>query len=216
MTHLLCIEASPRQDRSASSEVARAAIDSWRQADPTLTIDTLNVWTTPLPEFDGPAMEAKYAGLTGAALTPEQEKAWSEIRKLACRFHMANAIVLAAPLWNFSIPYKLKQLIDAVSQKDLLFTFDEHGLNGTLANRKALLVLARGLDYTADGPVPAERYDFQKPYLEAWLRFVGITEIETVIVEKTLFGPEIDRAARDAAKDAARAIAQKMAGANIP
>lgn len=215
MTHLLSIEASPRQQRSASIEVAQTAIAAWREADPALSIDTLNVWTTPLPEFDGPAMEAKYAGLSGTPLTSEQQKVWSEIRALAYRFHKADALVLAVPLWNFSIPYKLKHLIDAVSQKDLLFTFDERGLNGTLVNRKALLVLARGLDYTADGPVPAERYDFQKPYLEAWLRFIGITEIETVIVEKTLFGPEADRAARDEAKEMARAIAEKMAGPNM-
>jgi hypothetical protein len=32
---------------------------------------------------------------------------------------------------GFSIP-KLKQLIDAVTQKDLLFSFDERGLNGLL------------------------------------------------------------------------------------
>ena len=220
MTHLLYIEASPRRQRSASIETARTAIAAWRAADPGLTVDTLNVWTTPLPDFDGPAMEAKYAGLSGTPLTPEQVKAWSDIKALAYRFHVADAVLLAVPLWNFSIPYKLKQLIDAVTHKDLLFSFDEHGLNGTLVNRKALLVLARGLDYGKDGPVPAERYDFQKPYLEAWLRFIGITDITCVIIEKTLLGPEIDGAAREAGKaaavQAARAIAQRIKDTNMP
>jgi FMN-dependent NADH-azoreductase len=42
--------------------------------------------------------------------------------------------------------------------------------------------------------------------MEAWLRFIGVTEVESVIVEKTLFGPEVDHAARQAARDRAVAL----------
>jgi FMN-dependent NADH-azoreductase len=73
MTDVLYIEASPRKQRSASIEIARATLSSWRAADPTLTIDTLDVWSTPMPQFDGPAMEAKYARLSGTPLTSKQE-----------------------------------------------------------------------------------------------------------------------------------------------
>lgn len=70
MTRILYVEASPRKIRSASIEVARAAITAWRKLDTGLAVDTLNVWSTVLPEFDGPVMDAKYAGLAGTALTP--------------------------------------------------------------------------------------------------------------------------------------------------
>jgi hypothetical protein len=43
-------------------------------------------------------------------------------------------------------------------------------------------------------------------YIETWLGFIGISEIRTVVVEKTLFGPDIDRAARDSAR--AQAVAE--------
>jgi DNA-binding response OmpR family regulator len=68
MAHILYIEGSPRKQRSASIEVARAALAAWRS-------DSLDVWSTPLPEFDGLAMEAKYAALSGTQLTSEQEAA---------------------------------------------------------------------------------------------------------------------------------------------
>jgi FMN-dependent NADH-azoreductase len=111
LAHVLYIEASPRKLRSASIEVAHV-LAAWRKADPKLTVDTLDVWSTKLPEFDGPLMEAKYAGLAGTPLTKEQDSAWSSLSELAERFKAADALVFAVPLWNFGIPYKLKHLID--------------------------------------------------------------------------------------------------------
>ena len=211
MAHVLYIEGSPRKARSASIEVAHAALAAWRSVDSTLTVDTLDVWSSELPDFNGAAMEAKYAGLAGRQLTDEQASAWSSIRKLVGRFHSADALVLSAPLWNFGVPYKLKHLIDVVSQKDLLFSFDERGFGGLLRGRTALLICARGLDYSPSAYTPAGTYDFQKPYLETWLRFIGISNIATVTVEKTLFGPEVDDAARAAAKVYAVEAARRCA-----
>jgi FMN-dependent NADH-azoreductase len=211
MAHILYIEGSPRKLRGASIEVARAALTAWRAADAALTVDTLDVWSLELPEFDSAAMEAKYAGLVGTALTEEQASAWTAIRKLALRFHAADALLIATPLWNFSIPYKLKHLIDVVSQKDLLFSFDERGFGGLLAGKKALLICARGLDYGPGADTPAGSHDFQKPYLETWLRMIGIVDITTIVVEKTLFGAEIDRQGRAAASAGAVQAATQMA-----
>jgi FMN-dependent NADH-azoreductase len=63
---------------------------------------------------------------------------------------------------------------------------------GDFAMTLALLICARGLDYSPSAYTPADIYDFKKPYLETWLRFIGISNITTVTVEKTLFGPEVD------------------------
>ena len=111
--------------------------------------------------------------------------------------HRANVLVLSVPLWNFSIPYKLKRLIDLVTQKAALFSFDPgSGLSG--------------LDFSAGSSTPARRFDFQKPYVEAWLRLVGVEEVHALVVEKTLMGSEVDTAARDAAKAEARRLAAAM------
>src|SRR6185436_3664447 len=128
---ILYVEASPRKNRSASIEVARAALAEW-QKNPAVTVDTLDVWSTELPEHNGALLEAKYAAVEGTPLTPEQAAAWSRIRDIAARFLAANVVVIATPMWNYSIPYKLKHLIDLVTQKDVLFTFDERGLAGLL------------------------------------------------------------------------------------
>ena len=83
-----------------------------------------------------------------------------------------------------------------------LFTFDERGLLGLLTGKKAVLVLAKGIDYA---PESASRsWDVQTSYFTVWLNPNGITDITLIAVEKTLFGPEVDQGCRDAAK--ARAI----------
>lgn len=211
MARLLYIEASPRKQRSASIEVAEAFLAAYRAAHPADQIEKLDLWALDLPEFDGEALMAKYAGISGTALTRAQEAAWGTIRQLAAPFHLADKLLFAVPLWNFGIPYKLKHLIDLISQKDVLFTFDEMGLNGKLRGKRAAVIYARGLDYqSASSTTPAASYDFQKPYLEMWLRFIGVSDIQDIIVEKTLFGAEIDVESRTAARRQAEAMAQRF------
>ncbi|BCZ80200.1 FMN-dependent NADH-azoreductase [Paraburkholderia terrae] len=206
MPTLLHIESSPRKTRSASLDVARAYLEAYRGAHPDHSIDVLDLWSINLPEFDGDALDAKYADLSGTPLSEAQQQAWADIRRLAQRLHEADTLLLSVPLWNFSIPYKLKHFIDVVSQRDILFSFDERGLQGLLNDKNAVVIYARGLDYSIDSNTPAHSFDFQRPYIEAWLRSVGITNVESVVVEKTLFGPEVDHAARQAARERAVAL----------
>jgi len=211
MPRLLYVEASPRKDRSASIEVSRAFLEAYRVAHPDDEVATLDIWASDLPSFNGAALAAKYAGLSGMPLTTEQKTVWGEIQRLAAPFLTADKLLLAVPLWNFGIPYRLKQLIDLISQKDILFSFDGTGFQGLLKARKAAVVYARGLDYlSAASSTPATTYDFQKPYMEMWLRFIGVTTISEIIVEKTLFGAEIDVESRAKAKQRAVALAKQF------
>ena len=191
MAHLLFVEASPRRERSVSSEAAKAFLKAYRAANPADTVDWLDVWTENLPALDQNAFDAKYAGLAGQTRTPAQEAAWQGLKKYADRFRAADKILVSMPMWNFAMPYRLKQLIDVVSHKDLLFTFDERGLNGLLTKSKAFVIYARGIGYDGDSGMPSSVWDHQKPYMEQWLKFVGVPQIASLIVEKTLLGDEM-------------------------
>jgi FMN-dependent NADH-azoreductase len=207
MAQLLYIEASPRKTRSASIEVAHAFLEAYRRAHPADRITTLDLWQLALPEFDGDALEAKYAGIAGSERTSAQAAAWARITELARPLREADKLVFSLPMWNFGIPYKLKHYIDVVSQKDLLFTFDERGLNGLLGGKKALAIYARGVDFAPGSATPAAGWDLQAGYMDLWFRFTGITDVTSLRVEKTLYGPDADRAARDAACVEATALA---------
>lgn len=186
MARLLYIEGSPRKERSVSNAAATAFLEAYRQANLEDTIDVLDIWTEDLPQLDQDAFDAKYAGLSGQERNPAQEVAWGRLKVLSDRFRAADKILMSVPMWNFAIPYRLKQLIDLVSHKDLLFTFDERGLNGLLTNSKAFVIYARGISYDAGTITPAAQWDHQKPYLELWFKFIGVPQVSSLIIEKTL------------------------------
>ena len=48
--------------------------------------------------------------------------------------------------------------------------------------------------------------DFQKPYIECWLRFIGFTDLRPVVVEPTLGAPEQAARARTQAREAAATV----------
>jgi FMN-dependent NADH-azoreductase len=205
--HLLHVIGSPR-DRSASRQVANAFIDEWKTQHPEGTLDDLDVWTIDLPAFDGPVLEAKYAGIEGRPLDAKQSAAWQTVQSLAERFHRADLILFSVPMWNFGIPYRLKHLIDVISQKDVLFTFDERGPNGMLDGRTVVTVAARGVQLGTD--FPPELYNFQSTYMAMWARMVGITDTHVIEVEKTLAGAEQDRTSRESASEQARDLARAL------
>ena len=205
---LLHIVASPRGQRSASTEVVHAFIDAIHAQHAGSTCDTLDIWSTDLPAFDGPALDAKYAALEGRERTEAQRAVWIEIQRLAARFHAADLIVFSVPMWNLGIPYRLKHLIDVVSQKDVLFTFDDRGLLGMLGGRKVVVIGARGVAMATPDVPPAA--DFQNDYMAAWANMVGIDDFHAIHVSKTLYGPELDSASRAVACEQARALAKSL------
>lgn len=206
--NLLHVISSPRKERSASLQVANAFIDAWKIKNPGRSVDVLNVWEIELPPFDGPALEAKYAGIEGVPRNADQVAVWEDIQALAKRFHSAKVIVFSVPMWNFGIPYRLKHLIDAISQKDVLFTFDERGLIGMLGGRTVVVVAARGVALGID--FPEEDFDFQSAYLKTWSRMVGIGDFHVISVEKTLAGPGEDTASRAEASIKASQLARTL------
>lgn len=211
MAKLLYVECSPRKTMSASIEVSRSFLNAYVAGHPGDEVETYDIWAKDLPAFGEDALNAKYAGLYGTGRTPEQDAAWAQMEALAAPFLAADKLLFAVPLWNFSIPYRLKQLIDLISQKDILFSFNDSGFAGLLKAKRAAVVYARGLDYAPSSAwTPGESYDFQKPYMQAWLQFVGVTEIDSIVVERTLFGLEADQQARTVAKGEAADLARRF------
>jgi len=90
MAKLLYIESSPRKGRAASIAVARYFLDAYRDKNPNDALETLDLWATNLPRFDGSVLEAKYAIVNGQPHTAEQSKTWQAIVKLAEHFKAAD------------------------------------------------------------------------------------------------------------------------------
>lgn len=203
---ILNIVSSPRGSKSASIAIADAFLVAYCREHPDAEVDTLNVWTEDLPDFDSEAIGAKYKGVSGATMDEAETEIWTKIRALAQRFQAADRVLVGVPMWNFAYPYKLKQLIDLVSQRDMLFTFDGRSFGPMLTDTRALVILTRGQDYDDDGPTPASYFDHQSQYLTFWLNFIGVTDVQTMVVEHIWDDQGSERLASGRARAAAIAL----------
>ncbi|WP_299867287.1 NAD(P)H-dependent oxidoreductase [uncultured Roseobacter sp.] len=189
MTKILHIVASPRGDASQSTKLAEAYIEAATQADPSVTVDTLELWQEDLPEFDGDKAAAKMTFFGVGEMGATQQSAWDQIVGITARFTDADVYVMSVPMWNCGIPYKLKHYIDIITQPGLLFGFDpEDGYSGLLEGKKAVVFYTAGV--WAPGAPQKYGSDFHSEYLSWWLDFVGIKEISNVRFQPSLLTPD--------------------------
>lgn len=80
------------------------------------------------------------------------------------------------------MPYKLKQLIDLVAQRNYLFTYDGKQYGPLLNVEKAVAVYTRGSRYLEGTPI-LPSFDYQATYLDFWLRQVGVRDLRSVFVD---------------------------------
>jgi FMN-dependent NADH-azoreductase len=207
MSKLLYIQASPRGERSHSLAVADAFVAAYREAHPDDEVQTLNVFTADLPAFDGLAVQAKYTILHGQQHTPQEVDAWRAVERAIEEFKSADKYVFAVPMWNFGIPYRLKQYLDVLIQPTYTFSFSpEEGYKGLVTGRPVFVAYARGGAYAPGSDT--EGLDLQKKFLDLALGFIGLTDVRSVVVEPTLMGgPETAQSKQDEAVEEARRLA---------
>jgi FMN-dependent NADH-azoreductase len=214
MANILHIVASPRSE-SYSTRLAGAFLDAYREARPEDRIETLDVFRADIPPFYAPAAKAKYAVAAGQAPRDEAEAAWRPVIEAINHFKRFDKYVLSSPMWNFGVPYRLKQYIDVIVQPSLTVAYSpEKGYTGLVTGRPMMLLLARGGVYRSGNPL--ETFDYQETYLRCIFGFIGFTDIRTVAIQGTLQNKaeqvEADmRKAIAAAREAAHEFAGEMA-----
>jgi FMN-dependent NADH-azoreductase len=184
LLHLSC---SPRPD-SFSSAGARVFLEGFRHGHPDWDLDVMDLWRERMPEFVGPIVEAKYARMKGQAFDDPQRESFAEAERMAVRFSLADRVLISTPMWNFGIPYKLKQWFDIIVQPGLTFRFDpSQGYFPLLKDRPTLVILASGSDFATG--MNRGRIDMATPYLREILRFIGINNVRFVLIGPTT-GPQ--------------------------
>ena len=192
--HLTC---SPRAD-SESSAGARVFLEEFRKARPDWDIDVMNLWKDHLPGFEGHILEAKYARMGKRIFTDSQRDAFAVAERIAVRFALADRVLISTPMWNFSLPYKLKQWFDVIIQPELTFRFDpSQGYLPLVKDRPTIVILASGGDYITG--MSRGWTDMATPYLREALRFIGVNDVRFVPIGPTVGPMERVRAARESA-----------------
>ncbi len=116
-------------------------------------------------------------------------------------------LVLGSGMINFGLPSQLKAWFDHITWPGETFGYSEAGgPQGLLTDKKVYLVTASGGVFSG-GDWSA--FDFQTGYLRHLLGFIGLTDVEIVRVEGTVFGPEAVKAAIAAAETQVRGVLER-------
>ncbi|MCZ2498357.1 FMN-dependent NADH-azoreductase [Xylophilus sp. Kf1] len=100
----------------------------------------------------------------------------------------AEAIVIGAPMYNFSVPTQLKAWIDRVAQAGRTFRYTATGPEGLAGGRRVVVVSTRGGMYA--GTAYETALDHQEAYLRAVLGFLGMTDVTVIRAEGLAMGPQ--------------------------
>lgn len=185
MTRLLVVSFTPKGPLSRTRRLLDAWLARRRAVDAGLHVDEVDLTNTELPPVDGPVALAKGSVAAGSQLAATQQRAWDAITPWAREFQAADEVAIAAPMWNFSLPYPVKHYLDVIVQPGLLFRYTAHGPQGLCAGKPLTLVTTRGNAY-----VDLPQVNFQTNYLRWLCEFIDCRYDEVVAEGLDVRGPE--------------------------
>ncbi|MEK6294305.1 MAG: NAD(P)H-dependent oxidoreductase [Paraburkholderia tropica] len=205
MSNILLITSSPRRVDSLSSRFANEIAEGVKaRAGGALTLRDLA--TSPVPHITEAYIHGRMAA--PEARTPEQSKAVRVALELIDELKAADVIVLGSGMINFGPSSQLKAWFDHITWPGVTFSYGDAGPVGLLTGKKVYLVTATGGVFSEGAYA---RFDFQANYLLHLLGFVGLTDVELVRVEGTVFGPDAAKAAIASTEVAVKALLAKAA-----
>lgn len=177
---LLEITASNRHIGSLSRSLSTMFIDAWQQTHPSSVIIQRDVGQNPPGHPSQLMVEAKY--IAPADLTAEMVNALAQSEALIAEFLSADRLVIASPMYNFTIPSTLKAYFDNIvwSERTFSINLETFEFSGLATNKRALIIATSGGDYSPGSPAAA--MDFFVPYLQNILGFMGIRDVTVVSV----------------------------------
>ncbi|MCX5562979.1 FMN-dependent NADH-azoreductase [Streptomyces sp. NBC_00038] len=178
MTTLLHIDSSVFPGGASSSRSVTAAFrKTWEEQHPQGTVIYRDVAASPVPHITADAWSAGYAA--PSERTPEQSAAFAARVQLIEELEQADAILIGAPMYNFSIPSTLKAWLDSV-----LLLGRTAGEAPSAQGTPVIVVASRGGSY-APG-TPREGYEFVQNYLEAVLKGTLGLDLDFIVPELTM------------------------------
>ena len=165
---ILQINSSGRFEGSLTRQLSKLVTQQLQKHQPQLKVKQREL-ATGLPFIDEQWISANF--------TPEDQRQEQDLEalnfsnELVSELQQAEMIVIASPIYNFSIPAVLKAWIDLVARAQLTFRYTSSGPEGLLKGKKAYIVAASG------GVAIGSNMDFATNYLKQVLGFIGITDV---------------------------------------
>jgi FMN-dependent NADH-azoreductase len=200
MSTLLQLNTSIHSTSGESSRLAGQFVAAWRERHPDATVIVRDLARDPVPHLSAERFRAFLT--TPNEWTAEQRAVVAYSDALIDEIKQAEVIVLGLPMYNFGVPSTLKAYFDHIARAGITFRYTANGPVGLLTGKKAYVFSTRGGLY-AGTPL-----DTETTYVQTFLRFLGIEDIDFIYAE----GLAINEAAKHAALGQAQNVIQNLAG----
>jgi FMN-dependent NADH-azoreductase len=199
MSNVLVLNSSVLGHSSVSRELVEEVVARLTELDPGATVVHRDLGAAPIPHL----ASANVAGVRGEPVTDAERIARALSNELITELRNADTIVIGAPMYNFSISTGLRAWFDYVLRAGETFSYSESGPKGLLADKRVIVIASRGGFYSEG---QAKAFDFQEPYLNHLLGFMGLTDVTFIHAERMGFGPDARGAALRSAKQKIEAV----------
>ena len=138
---ILRVDASMRRQKSVSRMLADEMVSSLGARKPGINVITRDL--------------ASGVGIVNAAWidaertseenrTPDQRALLTQSDALVAELQAADDLVIATPIYNFSVPAALKAWIDLICREKITFIYENDRARGLLANKRATVIITSG------------------------------------------------------------------------
>jgi FMN-dependent NADH-azoreductase len=163
-----------------SRAVAREYVAAWQESNPDGAVTHRDLAAAPPAHLDWTVVSA---GMTPEdQRTPEQNEAFKARTTYIGEVAAADEVVVAAPMYNWSLPTTLKAWIDQLIIPGVTVAAENNP--GLLNGKKVTIITTQGGSYAPGAP--KEGWDHVSPYLAHVLEALGADNAEFVNVEMTL------------------------------
>ncbi|MEV6837765.1 NAD(P)H-dependent oxidoreductase [Streptomyces sp. NPDC051133] len=178
MATLLHIDSSVFPSEASASRAVTAAFRAhWQEQHPDGTVVYRDLAAQPVPHISADAHSAGFAD--PASHTPGQAAAFAERVRLIEELEQADAVLIGAPMYNFSVPSTLKAWLDNV-----ILIGRTAGETPSAKGTPVTVVASRGGSY-APG-TPREGYEYVQNYLAAVLGDALGLDVDFIVPELTM------------------------------
>ena len=190
---LLHIDSSILGDNSASRQLSGEVVKTWQAAEPGVVVTYRDLAADAISHFSATTLVA--AGTAAELRNAAQQHEADLSAQALAEFIAADAVVIAAPMYNFTIPTQLKAWIDRIAVAGQTFRYTEAGPEGLCGGKKLVIVSTAGGLHAGQASGVAH-----EEYLKLLFGFLGITDIEFVRAEGLAYGDEVRTKAMSAAR----------------
>jgi FMN-dependent NADH-azoreductase len=128
--------------------------------------------------------------ILGQDLLPDEEKLLSKMDRMASQLKSAHIVVVAFPMYNFSMPAIVKAWFDSVIQSGVTFGKGNDGQMGVISNaaKKALTLVSCGGVYSNESSSTRE-HALSLSNLE--FQFMGYSDVRGILAEGMAMKEEV-------------------------